>query len=154
MAEQFGTELDGIQSLRKELAEIGRSGRVWRGNGEYDLQRAAIERLPTFERLSQSVLEKDDEGVERTVVDITRLGPGERHLFIEKLIKHTEQDNLRLLRKIGKRTDQVDVQLPTTEVRYRNLCVEADCQIVHGKPLPTLWNSLDDTLCVSMVVPT
>ncbi|PKI53072.1 hypothetical protein CRG98_026533, partial [Punica granatum] len=166
MAEQFGTELDGVQSLRNELGEIGRSVRSsFRirtlslrstsgrssskagRNGEHDLQWAAIERLPTFERLRKSVFEKEDEGVERMVVDVTKLGPGERHLFIEKLIKHTEQDNLRLLRKIRERTDRVDLKLPKIEVRYRNLCVESDCQIVHGKPLPTLWNSLNDTLC-------
>lgn len=41
------------------------------------------------------------------------------------------------------------MKLPTVEVRYKNLCVEAECEIVHGKPLPTLWNSVASFLSVS-----
>ncbi|XP_044481643.1 homeobox-leucine zipper protein ATHB-X-like isoform X4 [Mangifera indica] len=33
----------------------------------------------------------------------------------------------------------VGVELPNVEVRYKNLILEADCEIVHRKPLPTLW---------------
>lgn len=40
------------------------------------------------------------------------------------------------------------MKLPTIEVRYENLSVEAECKIVHGKPLPTLWNSIKDTILV------
>ncbi|KAL8553872.1 hypothetical protein ACS0TY_002224 [Phlomoides rotata] len=36
----------------------------------------------------------------------------------------------------------VGVKLPTIEVRYADLRVAAECQVVYGKPLPTLWNSL------------
>ena len=45
---------------------------------------------------------------------------------------------------------RVGVQLPSVEVRYKNLCVEAECEVVHGKPLPTLWNSLQSLLSVSI----
>ncbi|GAB4835610.1 hypothetical protein Ancab_000518 [Ancistrocladus abbreviatus] len=38
----------------------------------------------------------------------------------------------------------VGIKLPTVEVRYENLFVEAECKVVRGKPLPTLWNSLKD----------
>ncbi|KAJ0764328.1 putative ABC-transporter domain-containing protein [Helianthus annuus] len=69
-------------------------------------------------------------------------------MFIEKLIKHIEHDNLRLLQKLRKRTDKVGVQLPSVEVRYKNLRVEAECEVVHGKPLPTLWNSFQSLLSV------
>lgn len=41
------------------------------------------------------------------------------------------------------------MQLPTVEVKYKNLCVEADCEVVHGKPLPTLWNAAKSALSVS-----
>ncbi|XP_021898918.1 LOW QUALITY PROTEIN: pleiotropic drug resistance protein 3-like [Carica papaya] len=40
----------------------------------------------------------------------------------------------------------VGVELPTVEVRYKNLLVEAECEVVEGKPLPTLWNSLKRVL--------
>lgn len=47
---------------------------------------------------------------------------------------------------------RVNVKLPSVEVRYKNLCVEAECEVVPGKPLPTLWNSVVSTLSsVSMV---
>lgn len=78
---------------------------------EYDLQWAAIERLPTFERLRSSLFDNngdvggaDNKG--KRVIDVTKLGAQERHLFIEKLIKHIEHDNLHLLRKIKNRIDK------------------------------------------------
>ncbi|WOH15119.1 hypothetical protein DCAR_0934656 [Daucus carota subsp. sativus] len=37
---------------------------------------------------------------------------------------------------------RVGLKFPTVEVRYNNLHVEAECEVVSGKPLPTLWNSL------------
>ncbi|GMY22102.1 pleiotropic drug resistance protein 3-like [Fagus crenata] len=177
MAQMVGT--DEIESLRIELAEIGRSIRSsfrlnnssFRGSTsglsstkddadvEYALQWAAIERLPTFERLRSSLYDEDgdvDGGTdnkEKRVIDVTKLGAQERHLFIEKLIKHIEHDNLSLLRKIRNRIDKVGVKLPTVEVRYKNLRVEAECEVVHGKPLPTLWNSLKSVLSVFTKLP-
>ncbi|KAL6132840.1 hypothetical protein ACLB2K_065079 [Fragaria x ananassa] len=111
----------------------------------------AIERLSTFERLKSSLFDKGDDGSEldgegKRVVDVTKLGAMEKHVFIEKLIKHNENDNLRLLRKIRKRIYKVGVELPTVEVRYKNLRVEVVCEVVHGKPFPTLWNSVRSTL--------
>lgn len=41
------------------------------------------------------------------------------------------------------------MKLPTVEVRYRNVSVEAKCEVVHGKPLPTLWNVAKAALSVS-----
>ncbi|TXG48920.1 hypothetical protein EZV62_024795 [Acer yangbiense] len=166
MAQMVNT--DEIESLRIELAEIGGSLRSSFGRHnssfrsssrkndidvEHAMQWAAIDRLPTFERLKSSLFYKDDDGnlvdgIGKEVIDVTKLGALERHLFMEKLIKHIEHDNLQLLWKIRKRIDKVGVKLPTVEVRYKNLCVEAECEVVHGKPLPTLWNSLKHMLSV------
>ncbi|GLU04057.1 hypothetical protein SLE2022_212240 [Rubroshorea leprosula] len=107
------------------------------------LRWAAIERSPTFERLRSSLF---DQNKGKQVVDVKKLGDLERRLFVEKLIKHIELDNLKLLRKIRKRIDKADVKLPTIEVRYKNLRVEAECRVVKGKPLPTLWTSLSRTI--------
>ncbi|KAK9991985.1 hypothetical protein SO802_026970 [Lithocarpus litseifolius] len=121
---------------------------------ELELQWAAIERLPTFKRLRTSVFDIDHDngsGKEfkgKRVTDVTKLGAVERHLFIEKLIKHIENDNLRLLQKLRDRIDRVNVKLPTVEVRYKNLFVDAKCEVVQGKPLPTLWNSIMSPLSV------
>ncbi|KAG5525542.1 hypothetical protein RHGRI_031996 [Rhododendron griersonianum] len=109
-------------------------------------QLAEIDRLPTFERLRSSLFDEnngnkvDNRG--KRVIDVTKLGAPERHMFVEKLIKHVEDDNLRLLQKMRRRIDKVGVELPTVVVRYKNLRVEAECEVVRGKPLPTLWNSL------------
>lgn len=129
MAELIGTEIDGIESLRMELSELGRSLRSsFRGdtssfrrsstissskdgvNNENVLEWAAIDRLPTSERLRSALFDKesDENGGDskgKKVVDITKLGAHERHLFVEKLIKHVENDNLKLLRKIRDRID-------------------------------------------------
>lgn len=129
MAQMVGR--DDIESLRIELEEIGRSFRSsiqsrnssFRANSalssakddtdaQYAVQWAAIERLPTFERLKSSLFDKGDDGNEldgeagKRVVDVTKLGAMEKHVFIDKLIKHIENDNLRLLRKIRKRIDK------------------------------------------------
>nr|GMD03525.1 pleiotropic drug resistance protein 3 [Ipomoea batatas] len=167
MAELVGS--NEIESISAELPEIGPSltssfrhhhNLSFRSNNsvlssttnedvfdeDYLLQ-ATIERLPTFDRLRSAVFDDENKQGKR-VVDVTRLGGVERHIFIEKLIKHVEHDNLRLLKKIRKRIDRAGVKLPSVEVRYANLHVEAECEVVHGKPLPTLWNSFKSLIMV------
>lgn len=115
------TEIDAIETVITELSELGRSFRssfrstsapsITIGcssehpndmNTDDNLQYwEVIERLPTLERLRLSLF---DEG--QTVVDITKLGDADRRLFVGKLIHHIQHDNLNLLRKIKKRTDQ------------------------------------------------
>ncbi|XP_023521239.1 pleiotropic drug resistance protein 3-like [Cucurbita pepo subsp. pepo] len=107
----------------------------------------SIERLPTFERLRLSLF--DDargEAERRVVVDVTKLGDEERHLFIQNLINHIENDNLKLLRKVKERIHKVGEKFPRVEVEYKNVNIEAKCEIVRGKALPTLWNSLQTNI--------
>lgn len=141
MAQLVGN--DEIESMRTELAEIGRSLRSsfrrisssFRStsgvvsakedneNDEYQLQWAEIDRLPTFERLRSSLFEEYDDRNEtddtkgKRVIDVTKLGALERHVFIEKLIKHIENDNLRLLQKLRKRIDRYVIYLNTIETQ-------------------------------------
>ncbi|XP_020254356.1 pleiotropic drug resistance protein 3-like [Asparagus officinalis] len=156
--------LMGKMSRRKDEAEFLQEGLIQKRNrnstssfgserdrdDEYELKWAAIERLSTVRRMRTSVLDQtvsgDEEQKEKKVVDVAKLGALERRLFVEKLIKHIENDNLRLLQKLRGRIDRVNVKLPTIEVRYKNLCVEAECEVVQGKPLPTLWNSVKGIL--------
>ncbi|KAF3338572.1 Pleiotropic drug resistance protein 3 [Carex littledalei] len=128
------------------------------GRDELQLQWAAIKRLPTYDRLRTSLFFQhrhvddqnssigDGEKQGWVPVDVGKLGAVERRLFIESLIKHVEKDNLRLLQKQRSRIDRVNVKQPTIEVRYKNICVEAECEVVQGKPLPTLWNFLVSTI--------
>uniref|UniRef100_A0A0E0F160 ABC transporter domain-containing protein n=1 Tax=Oryza meridionalis TaxID=40149 RepID=A0A0E0F160_9ORYZ len=102
---------------------------------EAELTWAAIERLPTFDRMRTSVLSSE-------AVDVRRLGAAERRVLVERLVADIQRDNLRLLRKQRRRMERVGVRQPTVEVRWRNVQVEADCQVVSGKPLPTLLNTV------------
>ncbi|CAN4108971.1 unnamed protein product [Withania somnifera] len=168
MAQLVGS--DDIESFRMNLSGIGTSLRSsfrrqtssFRSNSALSASEkdevvdeesmfawAAIERLPTFDRLRSSVFEEingEDNVKKKRVTDVTKLGAVERHVFIEKMIQHIEHDNLQLLHKIRKRIQKVGVELPTVEVRYKNLIVVAECELVHGKPLPTLWNSLKSSV--------
>lgn len=168
MAELVGR--DDIESLRIELSELGRSlgasflhrnssfrsnsalsiGRDDNIDEEIALQWAAIERLPTFERIRSALFDENGDNTaddkRKRVIDVTKLGILERQMFIDKLIRHVEDDNLRLLQKIRKRIDNTGIELPTVEVRYKDVSIEAKCQVVYGKPLPTLWNSFKSML--------
>lgn len=133
---------DDIESLRMELAELGRSmrssamgsrgsslrrnhsnlsssnGTIGAGGHELEddeiqLQWAAIERLPTMQRLRSSLIfdagaatKVDDGKGKPQVMDVTRLGDEQRHTFIDKLIQHIENDNRRLLHKMRQRVDK------------------------------------------------
>ncbi|KAM7279245.1 hypothetical protein ACFE04_006379 [Oxalis oulophora] len=119
---------------------------------QLQLQLDAIEKLPTFKRINTSPLgiieEKNDDNdndstkTKKKVADVTKLGALENKLFIEKIIKHIENDNFRLLQQVRDRIYRVNMKLPKVEVRYNNLTVEAECEIVQGTHLPTLWNSI------------
>lgn len=118
MAELAGA--DEIESLRFDLEEVGRSirrssfrhhssrGSSMRNNDEddeIDLQWAAIERLPTWDRLRSSLF--DEQGQEqKVVVDVRKIGAIQRRLLIDKLIQHIETDNRLLLRKLRERIDR------------------------------------------------
>ncbi|KAI4363742.1 hypothetical protein MLD38_019919 [Melastoma candidum] len=41
---------------------------------------------------------------------------------------------------------RVGIGLIAVEVRYEDLCIEAECEIVHGKPIPSVWNTFKSTL--------
>ncbi|XP_034574769.1 ABC transporter G family member 41 isoform X3 [Setaria viridis] len=103
---------------------------------EAELKWAAVERLPTLDRLHTSLLNGD-----LRMVDIRRLGAAERRMVVDTLIANIQRDNLRLLRKQRQRMDRVGIRPPTVEVRWRDVSVEAECRVVQGKPLPTIWNA-------------
>ncbi|KAG8093343.1 hypothetical protein GUJ93_ZPchr0012g19387 [Zizania palustris] len=121
---------------------------------EAELKWAAIERLPTYDRLRTSLLSAargggggDAKGAAAAppsafqVVDVRRLRAAQRRAVVQSLVADVKHDNIRLLRKQRERMERVNVRPPTVEVRWRDVCVEAECQVVAGKPLPTLWNS-------------
>ncbi|TXG49276.1 hypothetical protein EZV62_025151 [Acer yangbiense] len=116
---------------------------------------AAIERLPTFTRLRTSLVDhkilndrKREEAAGKTLIDVTKLRALERRVLVEKLVTKIEDDNRLLLQKLKQRIVKLDLELPTVQVRFQNLSVEAECKVVHGKSLPTLWNTIKNIFSV------
>jgi hypothetical protein len=91
---------------------------------------------------------RDEKGKksQRRVMDVSKLDDLDRRLFIDDLIRHVENDNHVLLQKIRKRIDEVGIDLPKIEARFSDLFVEAECEVVYGKPIPTLWNAISSKL--------
>ncbi|CAD6336580.1 unnamed protein product [Miscanthus lutarioriparius] len=129
----------------------GRSGRGGVDDDEEALRWAAIERLPTYNRVRTAILssstEADDDGrplrqgeQQFKEVDVRKLGVGERQEFIERVFRVAEEDNQRFLQKLRNRIDRVGIELPTVEVRFEQLTVQAKCH-VGSRALPTLLNT-------------
>ncbi|KAI3862926.1 hypothetical protein MKX03_011415 [Papaver bracteatum] len=112
---------------------------------------AALEKLTTYSRLRTSILksyvEEENENnhssvlkVQHKEVDVRTLDMNQKQEFIDSVFKIVEEDNYKFLRKFRNRIDRVNVQLPTVEVRYENVTVEAKCYI-GNRALPTLLNT-------------
>ncbi|CAI0410737.1 unnamed protein product [Linum tenue] len=147
----------GSRSLR-DAAFDGGAGSQAAGHFEFqrstteddedELKWAAIERLPTYDRLRKGVLKHVAGGgageVELQEIDVGKLGGTERKLLIESLLKVAEEDNEKLLRRIRHRTDVVGIKIPTVEIRFEGLSVEGD-GYVGVSSLPTLLNFVVNT---------
>uniref|UniRef100_A0A0D9XY42 ABC transporter domain-containing protein n=1 Tax=Leersia perrieri TaxID=77586 RepID=A0A0D9XY42_9ORYZ len=140
---------DDEEEAAHTAAGISSQSSEKRDDDDDELQRkwAAIERLPTADRQRMSLLSVtggdgiNGDAAAHEVVDVRRLGAAERRAVVERLVGDVKHDHVRMLRKQRDRMDRVGVRPPTVEVRWRDVCVEAECQVVSGKPLPTLWNS-------------
>ena len=95
------------------------SSSIWRNSGaevfsrssrdeddEEALKWAALEKLPTYNRLRKGLL-IGLEG-EASEVDIHNLGPQERKNLVERLVKIAEEDNEKFLLKLKNRMDRCD----------------------------------------------
>ncbi|XP_009343426.2 pleiotropic drug resistance protein 1 [Pyrus x bretschneideri] len=135
--------------------QLGSSLR-WRNNGmevfssssrgeddEVALKWAALEKLPTYNRLRKGILTMP--GGEASEIDIPNLGFQERKELIERFLKGNDADNERFLLKLKNRIDRVGIVLPTIEVRFEQLNIEAETY-VGGRALPTLFN-----FCVNII---
>ncbi|XP_045794552.1 pleiotropic drug resistance protein 1-like [Trifolium pratense] len=104
---------------------------------EEALKWAAIQRLPTVRRLRRGLL-ITSEGVV-SEIDIHKLGMQERKYLLERLVRIADIDNEKLLLKLRGRLNRVGMEMPTIEVRFEHMKIEAEVHI--GKrALPTLTN--------------
>ncbi|XP_058724834.1 pleiotropic drug resistance protein 1-like [Vicia villosa] len=143
-------EVTRVESLRRVS-----SSSMWRNNSmdifstsereddEEALKWAAIERLPTYLRIRRSII-SNEEGEGREI-DIKKLGLTERKVLLERLVKIAEEDNEKFLLKLKERMDRVGVDIPTVEVRFEHVNVEARVY-VGGRALPSLFNFFSNGL--------
>ncbi|KAJ9568410.1 hypothetical protein OSB04_004376 [Centaurea solstitialis] len=117
---------------------------------EEALRWAALEKLPTYDRLRTTIMKTyatDDEENQRgkinalhKEIDVRNLDPSDKQAFIDRIFKVAEEDNEKFLRKFRNRVDKVGITLPTVEVRFEKLTIEADCYI-GDRALPSLANA-------------
>ncbi|PIA42747.1 hypothetical protein AQUCO_02000299v1 [Aquilegia coerulea] len=107
---------------------------------------AALEKLPTYDRLRTGIMksfvenETTQDKLFHKEVDVRKLDVNDRQAFIERIFRVAEEDNEKFLSKFRNRIDKVGIQLPTVEVRFEHLKIEADCH-VGSRALPTLLNT-------------
>ncbi|XP_028063192.1 pleiotropic drug resistance protein 1-like [Camellia sinensis] len=139
----------GDNILRVSSARLS-SSNIWRNSGgevfsksfcdeddEEALKWAAMEKLPTYQRIQRGIL-TEEQGHAREI-DIKKLGVIERKNLLERLVKIAEDDNEKFLLKLKKRIDRVRIDLPTIEVWFEHLNVDAEAY-VGGRALPTVLN--------------
>ncbi|XP_043711176.1 pleiotropic drug resistance protein 1-like isoform X2 [Telopea speciosissima] len=104
---------------------------------EEALKWAALERLPTYNRLRKGVLAGTEGDTKE--IDIKSLGLSERKILLERLLKVAEKDNESFLLKLKNRLDRVGIDVPTIEVRFEHVNVDAEAY-VGSRALPTILN--------------
>ncbi|XP_052300205.1 pleiotropic drug resistance protein 1-like isoform X3 [Citrus sinensis] len=139
--------MEGTHDIFMASTSLRRSASRWNTNSigafsrssreeddEEALKWAALEKLPTYNRLRKGIL-TTSRG-EANEVDVYNLGLQERQRLIDKLVKVTDVDNERFLLKLKNRIDRVGIDLPRVEVRYEHLNIEGEA-VLASKALPS-----------------
>ncbi|MQK21777.1 hypothetical protein EI013_25750, partial [Escherichia coli] len=105
---------------------------------EEALKWAALEKLPTYNRLRKGLLTTSHGAANE--IYVTDLGFQERQKLLERLVKVAEEDNEKFLLKLKERVDRVGLDIPSIEVRYEHLKVDAEA-FVGSRALPSFINS-------------
>ncbi|XP_021298773.1 pleiotropic drug resistance protein 1-like, partial [Herrania umbratica] len=126
------------------------SSSIWRSNAveafsrssrdeddEEALKWAALEKLPTVARLRKGILTSSQGAANE--IDVHDLGWQDRRTLLERLVKVAEEDNEKFLLKLKNRIDRVGIDLPTIEVRFEHLNIDAEA-FVGSRALPTVLN--------------
>ena len=87
---------------------FNRSNRHTQEDDEYHLMWAAIDRLPTYERMRKGVVKHvlENGKVVHNEVDVAKLGLDDKKLLLESMIKIVEDDNEKFLRRLRDRQDR------------------------------------------------
>ncbi|XP_061982096.1 pleiotropic drug resistance protein 1-like isoform X4 [Populus nigra] len=127
-SDSFRGSSRGVSSVwRNSTVEVfSRSSRE--EDDEEALKWAALEKLPTYDRLRKGILTSASRGI-ISEVDIENLGVQERKQLLERLVKVADEDNEKFLWKLKNRVERVGIEFPTIEVRYENLNIEAEAYV-------------------------
>ncbi|CAN0919776.1 Pleiotropic drug resistance protein 1 [Linum grandiflorum] len=104
---------------------------------EEALKWAALEKLPTYSRLRKGLLTTSDGAAAE--IDVDHLGFQQRKELMDRLVKVPQEDNEKFFLNLRDRIDRVGIQLPTTEVRFEHLNIEAEAH-VGSRALTTFFN--------------
>uniref|UniRef100_A0ACD5U668 Uncharacterized protein n=1 Tax=Avena sativa TaxID=4498 RepID=A0ACD5U668_AVESA len=136
---QQGLQQDTDDPFRRGSASSSRR----HDDDEENLRWAALEKLPTYDRMRRAVLVADHNlqgyagGNDNGLVEIEHLASGEGgRSLLERVF---QDDSERFLRRLRDRVDRVGIELPAIEVRYEDLSIEVDA-FAGSSALPTLWN--------------
>ncbi|XP_061368731.1 ABC transporter G family member 31-like [Gastrolobium bilobum] len=156
---------NGTQYFDFDMAsETGResfaraSNAEWVEEDEEELQMAALLRLPTMKRVNLALVRKPSsdqsnkgsssgEGKKKKMetVDVRKLNRFHRERLVDEAFATNEQDNYKLLSAIKERFNRAGMEVPSIEVRYKNLTIGAEIQL-GSRALPTLLNWTRDGL--------
>ncbi|XVE52142.1 hypothetical protein DITRI_Ditri02bG0098700 [Diplodiscus trichospermus] len=134
------------QRVKKQQHLENLSASLHDEDDEEALKWAAIQRLPTYDRLKKGLL-LGSQGRTREI-DIKNLDFHERHETLERLVKNTKEDNEKFLLKLRNQIDslitfldvtKVGIKLPTIEVRFQHLNIDA-VAYVGSRALPTVFS--------------
>ena len=133
-------EIQKVASMRLGGSMRGDSGSMWRRgddvfsrssreeDDEEALRWAALEKLPTYDRVRRAILPLggDDDGAGdgggKGVVDVHGLGPRERRALLERLVRVADEDNEKFLLKLKDRVDRCVRCRQFSSSRGRVLC--------------------------------
>jgi ABC-type multidrug transport system ATPase subunit len=148
--------MEGTDIYRATNSLRARSSTVWRNSGvevfskssreeddEEALKWAALEKLPTYNRLRKGLLTTSHGAANE--IDVTDLAFQEKQKLLERLVKVAEEDNEGFLLKVRERVDRVGLDIPTIEVRYQNLKIDAEA-FVGGRALPSFVNAVTNVI--------
>ncbi|KAM0856563.1 hypothetical protein ACQ4PT_045746 [Festuca glaucescens] len=132
----MGLQPDTDDPFRRSSASSSRR----HDDDEENLRWAALEKLPTYDRMRRAILLANHDLHDFAadgLVEIEHLASGDGgRALLERVF---QDDSERFLRSLRDRVDRVGIELPSIEVRYEGLSIEVDA-FVGSSALPTLWN--------------
>ncbi|KAL8129568.1 hypothetical protein V2J09_018723 [Rumex salicifolius] len=108
------------------------------GNDEEALKWAALERLPTYERVRRGIFRGVAGDPEE--IEVVELKDEQRELIIGRLVNSVDSDP-EFFARMRRRLDAVKLDLPKVEIRFQHLKVESYVH-VGSRALPTVPNFL------------